>query len=80
MEDNLIRTVDRATKEPPAPYGQSSPAMGELVVQCRTQGLLVFANFHRIEVGPPCAIADERAREGIDRAPCVVDPYFVGRQ
>jgi taurine--2-oxoglutarate transaminase len=73
---------DRATKEPLAPYGQSSPAMNELVAECRAQGLLIFANFHRLHVVPPCTITDEEAREGLerlDRALSVADKSYLGR-
>ncbi|MEK9737713.1 MAG: aspartate aminotransferase family protein, partial [Candidatus Nanopelagicales bacterium] len=45
---------DRATKEPLAPYGGSSPAMNELVAECRKRGLMPFANFNRTHVVPPC--------------------------
>jgi len=72
---------DRATKEPLAPYGQSSPAMNELVGECRAQGLLIFANFHRLHVVPPCTITDDEAHEGLerlDRALSVGDKYYVG--
>jgi taurine--2-oxoglutarate transaminase len=73
---------DRATKEPLAPYGQSSPAMNELVGECRAQGLLIFANFHRLHVVPPCTITDDEAHEGLarlDRALSVGDKYYVGQ-
>ena len=58
---------NRATKEPLAPYGASSPAMNELVAACRREGLLIFNNFNRIHVVPPCTITAEEAREGLRR-------------
>ena len=58
---------DRATKEPLAPYGASSPAMNELVAACRREGLLIFNNFNRIHVVPPCTITEDEAREGLRR-------------
>jgi taurine--2-oxoglutarate transaminase len=73
---------DRATKEPLAPYGQSSPAMNELVAACRAEGLLIFANFHRLHVVPPCTITDDEAREGLerlDRALSDADKSYLGR-
>jgi taurine--2-oxoglutarate transaminase len=72
---------DRATKEPLAPYGASSPAMNEVVGACRDEGLLIFSNFHRLHVVPPCTITDDEARDGLarlDRALGVVDKYYVG--
>ncbi len=72
---------DRATKEPLAPYGGSSPAMDEIVSACRSEGLLIFNNFHRLHVVPPCTITDEEAREGLarlDRALSVADKYYDG--
>ncbi len=73
---------DRDTKEPLAPYGASSPAMNELIAACRKEGLLIFANFHRLHVVPPCTITAEEAREGLsrlDRALSVGDKYYVGK-
>lgn len=72
---------DRATREPLAPYGGSSPAMQSTVAACKASGLLPFANFNRIHVVPPCTISDEEARRGLrmlDAALDVADEY-VGR-
>jgi taurine---2-oxoglutarate transaminase len=72
---------DRATKEPLAPYGASSPEMNEVLAACRNEGLLIFNNFHRLHVVPPCTITDDEAREGLarlDRALTVADQYYVG--
>ena len=72
---------DRTTKEPLAPYGSSSPAMNEVIAACRDEGLLIFANFHRLHVVPPCTITDVEAREGLarlDRALGVADKYYTG--
>jgi len=77
----LDLVTDRATKEPLAPYGGSSPAMNELVGACRSEGLLIFNNYHRLHVVPPCTITADEAREGLarlDRALSVVDKYYVG--
>jgi taurine--2-oxoglutarate transaminase len=59
----LVR--DRATREPLAPYGSSSPEMNELVAACKSRGLLPFANFNRIHVVPPLNIGAEDARTGL---------------
>ena len=77
----LDLVVDRVTKEPLAPYGSSSPAMDELVRACRDEKLLVFSNFNRIHVVPPCTITAEEARDGLarlDRALEHADPHYVG--
>jgi taurine--2-oxoglutarate transaminase len=73
---------DRATKEPLAPYGGTSPAMAEIAAAARAEGLLIFMNYHRIHVVPPCNISDAEAREGLtrlDRALGVADRYYVGK-
>ncbi|NNN09896.1 MAG: aspartate aminotransferase family protein [Acidimicrobiaceae bacterium] len=72
---------DRATRAPLAPYGSSSPAMNELVAACRREGLLIFNNFNRIHVVPPCTITEEEARDGLDRldrALAAIDSYYEG--
>jgi taurine--2-oxoglutarate transaminase len=71
---------NRATKEPLSPYGASSPAMNELIGACRDEGLLIFANFHRLHVVPPCTINIDEARIGLarlDRALSVADKNYV---
>ena len=72
---------NRATKEPLAPYGGSSPAMDELVGACKQRGLLPFVNYHRLHVVPPCTVSDNEAREGLailDEALSVADAHTVG--
>ncbi|MFD3744993.1 aspartate aminotransferase family protein [Nocardia sp. NPDC058633] len=74
----LVR--DRATREPLAPYGGTSPAMNELVAACRTGGLLPFVNFNRLHVVPPCVITEAEAKEGLtilDHALNVADAHTV---
>ena len=73
---------DRETKEPLAPYGGSSPAMNEILAACRNESLLIFNNFNRIHVVPPCTVTDHEARDGLarlDRALGVADKYYTGR-
>ena len=63
--------TDAATREPLAPYGASSPAMGAVLAACKDEGLLPFANFNRIHVVPPLTTSDEDVLAGIamiDRA------------
>jgi taurine--2-oxoglutarate transaminase len=77
----LELVTNRATREPLAPYGSSSPAMNELVAACRRESLLVFNNFNRIHVVPPCTITPEEAREGLarlDRAFDSITSYYEG--
>jgi taurine--2-oxoglutarate transaminase len=77
----LELVTDRATKEPLAPYGASSPAMNEILAACRAERLLIFNNFNRLHVVPPCTVTDEEARDGLarlDRALGVADKYYVG--
>jgi taurine--2-oxoglutarate transaminase len=76
---DLVR--DRATREPLAPYGSSSPAMDELVGACKERGLLPFTNYHRLHVVPPCTVSDAEAKEGLailDEALTVADAHAVG--
>jgi taurine--2-oxoglutarate transaminase len=72
---------DRATKQPLAPYGGSSPAMAELVGALRANGVLPFTNYHRLHVVPPCVITDDEVREGlaaIDKALTLIGHHYVG--
>ncbi|MEV0292857.1 aspartate aminotransferase family protein [Nocardia sp. NPDC050710] len=74
----LVR--DRTTREPLAPYGDTSPAMTEVVAACRAAGLLLFVNFNRLHVVPPCIINEAEAKEGVailDQALTVADRYTV---
>ncbi|MCD9199251.1 aspartate aminotransferase family protein [Aeromicrobium wangtongii] len=61
----LELVADPQTREPLAPYGGSSTAMGEIVAACTKAGMLPFANFNRIHVVPPCNIPDDQARRGL---------------
>ena len=72
---------DRATKEPLAPYGGSSPAINDILAACRNEGLLIFNNFNLLHVVPPCTITAEEARDllgRLDRALSVADHYYSG--
>jgi taurine---2-oxoglutarate transaminase len=77
----LDLVTDRATREPLAPYGGTSAAMGELVSECRKRGLLPFTNFNRLHVVPPCIVTDAEAKEGLailDEVFTVVDKHYTG--
>lgn len=72
----LVR--DRATREPLAPYGGTSPAMTEVVAACLAAGLLLFVNFNRLHVVPPCIITEAETKEGLailDQALTVADRH-----
>lgn len=74
--------TDRATKEPAAPYGGTSPAMSELAAACLRGGLLPFTNYNRLHVVPPCTVSADEANEGLailDEALGAVDAYYEGR-
>ena len=73
---DLVR--DKATREPLAPYGGTSPAMNALVAACKERGLLPFVNFNRLHVVPPCTLSDTEAKEGLgilDEALSVADGH-----
>ncbi len=77
----LELVTDRATREPLAPYGGSSPAMTELVGECKKRGLLPFTNFNRMHVVPPCTVTDAEAKEGLailDDVFTLVDKHYAG--
>ena len=72
---------DRATKEPLAPYGGSSPAMAELMAACKKAGMIPFMNFNRIHICPPCNVSIAEVREGIailDQALTSIAPHYTG--
>lgn len=72
---------DRATKEPLAPYGGSSPAMAELMAACKKAGMIPFMNFNRIHICPPCNVTEAEVREGIailDQALTSIASHYTG--
>jgi taurine--2-oxoglutarate transaminase len=77
----LDLVTNRATREPLAPYGGTSPAMGELVVESKKRGLMPFTNFNRMHVVPPCTVSEAEAKEGLailDEVYTVMDKHYVG--
>ncbi|MEI6231106.1 MAG: aspartate aminotransferase family protein [Actinomycetes bacterium] len=77
----LDLVTDRATREPLAPYGGTSPAMGQLIAECKKRGLLPFANFNRLHVVPPCTVSDVEAKDGLailDEVFTEIDSHYVG--
>jgi taurine--2-oxoglutarate transaminase len=76
----LELVANRETREPLAPYGASSPAMNAVLAECKSRGLLPFANFNRIHVCPPCNISEAEAAEGLailDAALDIADQHTV---
>ncbi|WP_216899495.1 aspartate aminotransferase family protein [Nocardia alni] len=74
----LVR--DRRTREPLAPYGGTSPAMNEVVAAARAAGLLLYVNFNRLHIVPPCTISEAEAKEGLtilDETLTVADAHTV---
>ncbi|WP_228002748.1 aspartate aminotransferase family protein [Nocardia australiensis] len=74
----LVR--DKTTREPLAPYGGTGPAMTEVVAACRAAGLLMFVNFNRLHVVPPCVVTDAEVKEGLsilDDALTLADRHTV---
>ncbi|MEO6701573.1 MAG: aspartate aminotransferase family protein [Jatrophihabitantaceae bacterium] len=77
----LDLVTDRATKQPLAPYGGTSPAMAELVGALKANGVLPFTNYHRLHVVPPCTISEDELREGLaalDKGLAAIGHHYTG--
>jgi taurine---2-oxoglutarate transaminase len=61
----LDMVTNRDTRAPLAPYGGSSEGMGELLAQCRSRGLVPFANYNRVHMVPPCTVSEAETKEGL---------------
>jgi len=73
--------TNRATREPLAPYGGTSPAMNELVAESKKRGLMPFTNFNRLHVVPPCIVTEDEAKAGLeilDEVLTLTDKHYVG--
>ena len=73
---------DRDTHEPLAPYGGSSPAMGELMGACKKAGMIPFMNFNRIHICPPCNVSEAELRAGfaiLDAALTSISAHYTGK-
>ena len=73
--------TDRATREPLAPYGGSSPAMNEFAAACKKDGLWPFTHFNRTHVVPPCTISEQELKAGfaiMDNALGAIGKYYTG--
>ena len=62
----LDLVADPATREPLAPYGGSSPEMGAINARAKQNGLLLFMNYNRFHLVPPCNISIDDAKRGLD--------------
>ena len=72
---------DRETREPLAPYGGSSPAMGELMAACKKAGMIPFMNFNRIHMCPPCNVSEAEVRQAfaiLDQALTSISAHYTG--
>ncbi|OQY91046.1 MAG: aspartate aminotransferase family protein [Anaerolineae bacterium UTCFX1] len=57
---------DRKTKEPMAPWNESSPAMNALKKYCLDHGLFLYTHWHTVLIIPPLIITEEQLREGFE--------------
>jgi taurine---2-oxoglutarate transaminase len=57
---------DRNTKEPLAPWNQSSPEMNALKKYCLDKGLFLYTHWHTVLIIPPLIITEEQLKEGFD--------------
>ena len=72
---------DRKTREELAPYGGSSPAMGEIAGELKKRGLMTFVSGNRLNVVPPLIIDEVQAKEGlsiIDEVLAGMDKHYTG--
>lgn len=74
-------TKNRATMEPAAPMGGSSPAMAAFAKQLRQDGLYTFVRWHTFFTNPPLCITEAELRDAfgiIDRALEITDRALEG--
>jgi len=57
---------DRKTKEPMAPWNESSPEMNALKKYCLDNGLFLYTHWHTVLIIPPLIITEEQLKEGFD--------------
>ncbi len=57
---------DRKTKEPMAPWNESSPEMSALKKFCLDSGLFLYTHWHTVMIIPPLIITEAQLQEGID--------------
>jgi taurine--2-oxoglutarate transaminase len=57
---------DRVTKEPMAPYNQSSPEMDKFRRYCLDQGLYLYTHWNTVLVIPPLIISPDELTDGFE--------------
>ncbi len=57
---------DRKTKEPMAPWNESSSEMTVLKKYCMDHGLFLYTHWHTVLIIPPLIITEEQLKEGMD--------------
>ena len=57
---------DRKTKEPMAPWNESSPEMTALKKYCLDHGLFLYTHWHTVLIIPPLIITEEQLKAGVD--------------
>lgn len=75
----LVR--NRETKEPMAPFNNSSPEMQKLGAYLREQGMYTFINWNNLFTNPPLCITEQQLREAftvIDSALKITDAAVTG--
>ncbi|GGL98219.1 aminotransferase class III-fold pyridoxal phosphate-dependent enzyme [Deinococcus aerophilus] len=60
----LVR--DKATKEPLAPFGGTSPEMGQLAAHLRSRHVYAYSRFNFLWVCPPLVVTKEELDAGLD--------------
>jgi len=71
---------DRKTKEPMAPWNESSPEMTALRKYCLEHGLFLYTHWHTVLIIPPLIITEEQLKEGfnvLDKALEITDSAVV---
>jgi taurine---2-oxoglutarate transaminase len=72
---------NRKTREPMAPYNNSSPEMNRLKARLLEQGLYAYTHWHTLLIIPPLIITEEQLADGfkvIDQALCETDQAVTG--
>lgn len=75
----LVR--DKATKEPLAPFGGTSPEMGQLAAHLRSKHVYAYSRFNFLWVCPPLVITKDELDAGLDvyeEALALVDQAIAG--
>ncbi len=75
----LVR--DKVTKEPLAPFGGTSPEMGQLAAHLRSKHVYAYSRFNFLWVCPPLVITKEELDAGLDvyeEALALVDTLIAG--